>query len=62
MRVVKVASGLALLPVGIALLVLPGPGIPVVVSSLLLLEGEFRWAGKARARLMRLTRRGPPAI
>jgi hypothetical protein len=57
-RVAKVTAGFALLPVGVALLVLPGPGIPVVVASLALLEGEFGWAGKARTRISSATRRG----
>jgi hypothetical protein len=57
-RVAKVTAGFALLPVGVALLVLPGPGIPVVALSLMLLEGEFRWAGRAREGMTDLGRRG----
>lgn len=57
-RVAKVAAGFALLPVGVALLVLPGPGIPVVAASLMLLESEFRWAGKARSGMTDLGKRG----
>lgn len=47
-----------MLPVGIVLLVLPGPGLLLIVTSLFLLEGEFRWAGKARETLLAITRRG----
>jgi hypothetical protein len=57
-RAARVTAGFALLPVGLALLVLPGPGIPVVVGSLMLLESEFHWAGRARSRLTRLAKRG----
>ncbi len=57
-RVAKVTTGFALLPVGVALLVLPGPGIPVVAASLALLESEFHWAGKARAGMNDAARRG----
>jgi Putative transmembrane protein (PGPGW) len=57
-RVAKLTTGFALLPVGLALLVLPGPGIPVVAASLALLESEFGWAGKARAGMNDAARRG----
>jgi Putative transmembrane protein (PGPGW) len=57
-RVARVAAGCALLPVGVALLVLPGPGIPLVVGGLLLLEEEFPWAGSARAKLGTWARQG----
>lgn len=57
-RAAKVTAGFALLPVGAALLVLPGPGIPVVIASLALLESEFDWAGNARRHLSHVTQRG----
>jgi Putative transmembrane protein (PGPGW) len=57
-RVAKVTAGFALLPVGVALLVLPGPGLPVVALSLMLLEDEFRWAGWAREGMTDLGKRG----
>ena len=57
-RYVKVTAGFALLPVGVALLVLPGPGLPVVAASLLLLEDEFQWAGRARKGITDGARRG----
>jgi hypothetical protein len=47
-----------LLPVGIVMLVLPGPGLLLIVTSLFLLEGKFRWAGKAREALVGMTRSG----
>jgi Putative transmembrane protein (PGPGW) len=57
-RIARVTAGLALLPVGVALLVLPGPGIPVVAGSLMLLESEFEWAGRARVKLGSYARAG----
>jgi len=56
-RVARMTAGFALLPVGVALLVLPGPGVPLVVASLMLLEEDFYWAGRARVQLHQLTLR-----
>jgi hypothetical protein len=57
-RAAKLTAGFALLPVGMALLVLPGPGLPVVACSLMLLESVVQWAGQARQRMAHLARRG----
>jgi uncharacterized protein (TIGR02611 family) len=46
--------GLALLAVGVVLLVLPGPGLLVIVGGLALLATEFAWA---RRLLMRVRER-----
>ena len=55
------AVGLTLLLAGAALLVLPGPGIPVVLVALALLATEFLWArslvGRIRAEAEKLRRR-----
>lgn len=56
-RVARVAAGLTLLPVGIAMLVLPGPGLLLILSSLMLLADEFDWAGRALAALNQLVLR-----
>jgi hypothetical protein len=56
-RVARVTAGLALLPVGVAMLVLPGPGSLLILSSLMLLAEEFNWAGRALATLNQLTLR-----
>jgi len=40
------------------MIVLPGPGLPLVAAGLILLEGEFRWAGKAREGMTDLGKRG----
>jgi uncharacterized protein (TIGR02611 family) len=43
-RVVFAAAGFTVLAAGLAMLVLPGPGIPVIVIGLALLALEFAWA------------------
>ena len=50
-------AGLALLPIGVAMLVLPGPGLLLLLSSLMLLEDEFYWAGRVRGQLDQMGRR-----
>jgi Putative transmembrane protein (PGPGW) len=57
-RVLKVVSGFALLPIGTVMIVLPGPGLLVLACGLMLLEGEFRWAAKVRENLTEVVRRG----
>jgi uncharacterized protein (TIGR02611 family) len=43
-RIAAIAGGSVLLVVGIALLVLPGPGIPLIIAGLALLATQFEWA------------------
>jgi hypothetical protein len=44
-RWIAVASaGIALILVGMVLMVLPGPGIPLVILGLVVLSTEFAWA------------------
>lgn len=43
-RIVVLAIGLTLVAGGIALLVLPGPGLLVVIAGLAVLATEFAWA------------------
>ncbi len=50
-RVARQAAGWTLLLVGGGLLVLPGPGIPLVLGGLALLSRDHRWARRAQARL-----------
>lgn len=59
-RAAIVAGGFGLLAVGAALLVLPGPGIPVVVAGLGLLSLEFEWARRLRVWTLRRTERVTP--
>jgi hypothetical protein len=60
-RVAAVVGGFGLLLVGAALLVLPGPGIPLVAAGLALLSLEFRWARRLRDGLLRRAARVGPA-
>jgi hypothetical protein len=60
-RVAIVVGGFGLLLVGAALLVLPGPGIPLIVAGLGLLSLEFRWARRLRDRVLRHAARVAPA-
>lgn len=50
-RAARLAGGFTLLAVGGALLVLPGPGIPVVLGGLALLAPEVSWARRLRGRI-----------
>jgi hypothetical protein len=43
--------GFTALGIGLPLLVLPGPGTPFVITGLVLLEPEYHWAGRVRARI-----------
>ncbi len=54
-RIIRVAvsvAGFATVLAGIALLVLPGPGIPLLVVGFGLLALEFRWAEAALLRAL----------
>jgi hypothetical protein len=51
-RILRVAAGGSLLVVGALLLVLPGPGIPLLVLGLALLSRDVPWARRARERLL----------
>jgi hypothetical protein len=53
-------GGFAALLGGVALLVLPGPGIPLVILGLGLLALEFTWAEAALVRALKHARRVQP--
>src|SRR2546425_1969232 len=53
-------GGFSTLGAGLALLVLPGPGVPLVVAGLGLLALEFRWAEGALERAVRHAERMAP--
>ncbi len=56
------AAGWAALVAGAVLLVLPGPGLPLVVLGLTLLSRDVPWARRLRARVQdRLPRRAMAA-
>lgn len=53
-RWIVVASvGSTLVVVGIVLLVLPGPGIPMIIAGLAVLATEFAWAQAALGHMRR---------
>jgi len=52
-RIGRIAGGVCLSLAGLILLILPGPGIPLLLAGLLLLERDFHWAGRLRRRLVR---------
>lgn len=57
-----IVAGSVLLAVGIALLVLPGPGIPLVVAGLALLGTQFPWARRALEWLRARAKRAVAAV
>ena len=46
-RLVVLLAGLAVLGAGLAMLVMPGPGIIVILLGLAILATEFAWAERA---------------
>ncbi len=59
-RVAVALGGFSTLGVGLALLVLPGPGVLLVVTGLGLLALEFRWAEAVLERALRHAARVTP--
>jgi hypothetical protein len=59
-RLLVALGGFAALLGGLALLVLPGPGIPLIVVGLGLLALEFSWAEAALARALKHAKRVQP--
>ena len=57
-RAARLVAGWALLVVGAALLVLPGPGIPLLLGGLALLAREQPWARRAQTKLRERLARG----
>jgi hypothetical protein len=58
LRFLVALGGFATVVGGLALLVLPGPGIPLLIVGLGLLALEFRWAEAALARALDQAERG----
>jgi tellurite resistance protein TerC len=48
---VTAVIGFTVIAVGVAMLVLPGPGLVVIGFGLLILSAEFVWAQRALARM-----------
>jgi uncharacterized protein (TIGR02611 family) len=59
-RVLVALGGFAALAGGVILLVLPGPGIPLLLAGLGLLALEFSWAERALGRVLRHAGRVKP--
>lgn len=57
-----IVFGTVLLVVGIALLVLPGPGIPLIIAGLALLGTQFPWARRALEWLRARVKSGMAAL
>ena len=56
-KALAVAAGSVLLAVGLALLVLPGPGIPLILAGLAILSAHYSWARRLRVRIVYETKR-----
>ena len=54
LRTVGVIVGIALLPIGVILIPLPGPGFGVISVGLAILSLEFHWPRKALDKIMPL--------
>jgi tellurite resistance protein TerC len=50
-RLIKIVCATTLLLAGVAMLVLPGPGLLVIVVALAMLGGEFVWARRLLDRI-----------
>jgi uncharacterized protein (TIGR02611 family) len=59
-RWLKIVAGFALLPLGVLMLPLPGPGWLVIFLALAILAGEFVWARNLLDRLKRVAARFDP--
>ena len=55
-RVGVTIAGFALIVVGVALLVLPGPGVLTIIAGLALLATEYDWAKRALKAMKRRAR------
>ncbi len=61
-RVAVAVVGAALVAAGLAMLVLPGPGLLVVLAGLAVLATEFAWAQRTLERTRDRARRGAEAV
>ncbi len=57
MAIKCVAAGM-LVSVGTVFLLLPGPGLPLIVAGIGLLATEFAWAASLQARMVQWLRQG----
>jgi len=61
-RLIKIVVGFTLLAAGAAMLVLPGPGIVVIMLGLALLAAEFVWARRLLDRMKEAGRTARDAV
>ena len=61
-RLIKIVFAFTMLLAGVAMLVLPGPGLLVIVGALAILSGEFVWARRLLERLKASARRAQEAV
>ena len=61
-RLIKIVFAFTLLIVGVAMLVLPGPGILIIIVALAVLSGEFIWARRLLKRIKVEARRASDVI
>jgi tellurite resistance protein TerC len=61
-RLIKIVFAFTLLIVGVAMLVLPGPGLLVIGAALAILSGEFVWAKRLLERLKAGAHRAQEAV
>ncbi|GEM_PF-1684185 len=54
LRAAGVVVGILLLPIGVVLIPLPGPGVGLIALGLLILSLEFHWPRKALDKIMPL--------
>ena len=59
-RILKIVVGFLLLPIGVVMLPLPGPGWLVIFLALAILAGEFVWARNLMDRLKQVGARLDP--
>jgi hypothetical protein len=57
-KALTISIGIVLLVVGVALLILPGPGLPLIIVGLTLLGAHFAWARNLKARAVDLGKQG----
>ncbi len=61
LRTAGVVIGIVLLPLGVVLIPLPGPGFAVIALGLAILSLEFHWPRKAFERIIPLLEKQPKA-
>ena len=61
-RLIKIVIGFTLLALGVAMLVLPGPGIVTIMLGLAVLSAEYVWARRLLDRMKAAARDARDAV